>query len=226
VPRSTTLLAVAALTLLGLVAASCLVVPAGAELVLGTISVEDPTTHLHDMNITVGSTFKVDVWARNIPEPGVVDLHFTIVWDSKLIGFVSRGVHDHGFGVLAETIDSDRYEVEVASPFPHSPFIRDASWVTLTFRCLGEGSSGLIITYSHGYYGDYGHEFYFSPEDARVNQHAAPPPDEAAYGVEEVAMLSPRLAVVGIVGCIAIMAQLKEPEAKSFSSPFRSRHQL
>jgi hypothetical protein len=158
------------------------------------------------MDITVGSTFKVDVWARNIPEPGIVDLRFTIVWDSKLIGFVSHDVHDHGFGVLAETIGSDRYEVEVASPFPHSPFLRDASWVTLTFRCLGEGSSGLVIAYAHGYYGDYGHEFYFSPEDARVNQHAAPPPDGAPYGVDEVAMLSPWLAAVGLVGCIAIVA--------------------
>lgn len=189
-PRSTRLLAVAVVTLLGLVATLSLIVPARAQLVLGTISVEDPTTHLHDMNITVGSTFNVDVWARNIPEPGIVDLHFTVAWDSKLIGFVSRDLHDHGFGVLAEAIDSDKYEVEVASPFPHSPFLRDASWVTLTFRCLGEGSSRIIIAYSHGYYGDYDHEFYFSAEDARVNQHAPPPPDVAPDGVDEVATLS------------------------------------
>ena len=204
--RSTTALAVAALALLGLVATSCPVLPARAELVLGTISVEDPTTHLHYMDIAVGSTFKVNVWTRSIPEPGIVDLNFTIVLDSKLIGFVSRDVHDHGFAVLTEAIGSDRYEVEVASPFPHSPLLRDASWVTLTFRCLGEGSSALVITYSHGYYGDYGHEFYLSPENAELDQHATPPPDGAPYGVEELAMLSPWLAVVGIVGCIAVVA--------------------
>jgi hypothetical protein len=170
------------------------------------MSVEDPTTRLHTIDITVGSIFKADVWARNIPEPGIVDLRFTIVWDSKLVGFVSRDVHDHGFGMLAEAIDSDKYEVEVASPFPHSPFLRDASWVTLTFRCLGEGSAGIIIAYSHGYYGDYDHEFYFSPEDGRINQHPAPRADGAAYGVDEVATLSPWLAAVGLVGCIAVVA--------------------
>ena len=122
-----------------------------------------------------------------------------------MIGFVSRDVHDHGFGGLPKLLAQIGMRWRLPLPSPRSPFLRDASWVTLTFRCLGEGSSGLIITYSHGYYGDYGHEFYFSPEDARVNQHAAPPPDGAVYGIDEVAMLSPWLAVVGIVGCIAIL---------------------
>jgi len=78
-----------------------------------------------------------------------------------LIGFVSRDVHDHGFGGLPKLLAQIGMRWRLPLPSPRSPFLRDASWVTLTFRCLGEGSSGLIIAYSHGYYEDYGHEFNF-----------------------------------------------------------------
>jgi hypothetical protein len=130
--RSTTLLEGATLTLLGLVASSCLLLPDGADRVLGTISAEDPTTHLHAIDITTGSVFKVDVWTHNIPEPGIVDHHFTIVLD-------------------------------------------------------------------------YDHEFYLSPEDGRINQHPGSRANGAAYGVDEVATLSPWLAAVGLAGCIAVV---------------------
>lgn len=211
--RSNTLLVLTALTLIGLVASSCQVVPAKAEQVLGTISVEDPTTHLHTIDITVGSIFKVDIWARDIPEPGMVDFRFRMVWNPKLIGFVSRDIHDHGFGMLAETIDSGMYELEIASPFPHSPFINDASWVTFTFRCLGEGSSAITIAYSHGYYGNYGHELYFSPEDGTINQHPAPARG-VAHSVGETGVLLPWLAAFGVAGCIAIVVAVSNRRSR------------
>jgi len=201
--RSNTLLAATVLVLLGLITtSSCLVVPAGADNAPTTISVEDPVAHSHVMDVTVGSTFKVDVWMRNIPKPGVVGFRFKMTWNPKLIGFVSREFNDHGFGVLAETIDQDKYEVEIVSPFPHSGFINDASWVTFTFRCLGEGSSEILIEDPHGYYGDYGHELNLSPENATVNQH---PPGENSSG-DGTQALFPWLVVVGLVAGIGVVA--------------------
>jgi len=198
---------VSVLVLLTLVSTSRLGVPAEAEQVLGTLSVEDPTTHLHAIDVTVGSVFKVEVWARGVPKPGIVDLHFRIVWDPDLIVFVSHDIHDHGFGVLSGVVRSDSYELEVASPFPHSPFFEDVSWTTLTFRCLGEGSSEIEVAYSHAYYGDYDddHEFSFSPENATVNQK--PPQSATSAGdVEQtIGMLWLALATIGIV-CAAILA--------------------
>jgi len=203
--RSNTLVAVTVLVLLDLITtSSCLVVPAGADNAPTTISVEDPVTHSHVMDVTVGSTFKVDVWMRNIPKPGVVGFRFKVTWNPKLIGYVSREVNDHGFGVLAETIDQDRYEVEVVSPFPHSGFINEVSWVTFTFRCLGEGSSEILIENPHGYYGDYGHELSLSPENATVNQH---PLGENASG-DSIQALFPWLVVIGLVAGIVVVAMV------------------
>jgi hypothetical protein len=154
------------------------------------------------MDVTVGSAFKADVWMRNIPKPGVVDFRFKMTWSPKLIGFVSREVNDHGFGVLAEIIDQDRYEVEIVSPFPHSGFINEVSWVTFTFRCLGEGSSEILIENPHGYYGDYGHELNLSPENATVNQH---PLGENSSG-EKIQALFPWLVLIGLVAGIVVVA--------------------
>lgn len=201
--RSNTPVAVTALVLLGLITtASCLVVPAGADNTPTTISVEDPVTHSHAIDVTVGSTFKVDVWMRNIPKPGVVGFRFKTTWNPKLIGFVSREINDHGFGVLAETTNQDKYEVEIVSPFPHSGFTNEVSWVTFTFRCLGEGSSEILIEDPHGYYGDYGHELNLSPENATVNQH---PPRENTSG-DKTQTLLPWLAAIGLLACVAIVA--------------------
>jgi hypothetical protein len=201
--RSNTVSTVTVLVLLGLITtSSCLVVPAGADNAPTTISVEDPVTLSHVMEVTVGSTFKVDVWMRSIPKPGVVGFRFKMTWNPELIGYVSREVDDHGFGVFAETTDQDRYEVEFVSPFPHSGFTNEVSWVTFTFRCLGEGSSEILIEDPNGYYGDYGHELNLSPENATVNQH---PLGENSSG-DSVQALFPWLVVIGLVAVIVVMA--------------------
>lgn len=197
--HSTTLPVVTALTLLSLVIASCLAVPAKAVPALGTLSVEDPTTHLHKMDVAVGSTFKAEVWTRSIPKPGVVYFRFTITWDRNLLGFMSRNINDHGFGVVTEVIGTDKYDGEFVSPFPHSGFTNDASWVTFTFHCLGEGSSGITITYSHGSLSS-DQELSFSAEDATVNQHTAQP-----LADHNIAALWPWLTAAGVVACVAII---------------------
>lgn len=184
----------------GLLAASASVAPVSADRILGTVSVEDPTTRLHDIDVIAGSTFSVDVWTRDVPEPGLVDFHFKIVWNSELIAFVSRDVRDHGFGVLGEVIGSDSYEMELASPFPHSPFEGDASWVTLTFRCLGEGSSEIIVPLARGYYGDYGHELEFTSQNAMINQKFASSSSGAAV------TMAPWLVAFGLVVSVAVVA--------------------
>jgi len=191
---------VSVLALLSLAIASCLVAPAKAAPVLGTLSVEDPTTHLHTIDVTVGSAFKVVVWTRGVPKPGVVLFHFRIAWNPQLTGYVSRDINDHGFGVVAEVIDPGKYDGEFVSPFPHSGFTNDASWVTLTFRCLGEGSSGITITYSHGSLSNE-YEFSFSPEDATVDQHATQPQIDLAHSI---VTLWPWLTAVGAGACVAI----------------------
>jgi hypothetical protein len=202
--RFETLPMVSALGLLCLAIASCLAAPARAAPVLGTLSVEDSTTHLHTIDVALGSAFKVDVWTRNVPRPGVVDLHFGITWNPQLIGFVSREINDHGFGVVAEAIDTGKYEGEFVSPFPHSGFTTDASWVIFTLRCLGEGSSRITITYSHGSLSN-DHEFSFSPENATVDQHTAQPQVDLTHNIST---LWPLLTTAGAVACIAILAMI------------------
>ena len=187
-------------TLLGLAIASCLVASAGATPVLGTLSVEDSTTHLHTMDVPVGTAFKADVWTRHIPKPGVVNFRFRIAWDPQLISLVSRDINDHGLGVVAEAIDSGRYEIEFVSPFPHSGYTTDASWVTFTFRCLGEGSSGITITYSHGSLSS-DRDFSFSLENATVNQKTSQPSVDLMHNI---VTLWPWFTAAGVIVCLVV----------------------
>ena len=186
--------------MLGLAITSCLVASAGATPVLGTLSVEDSITHLHTIDLAVGTTFKADVWTRNIPKPGVVNFRFRIAWNPQLISLVSRDINDHGLGVVAETIDTGRYEIEFVSPFPHSGYTTDASWVTFTFRCLGEGSSGITIAFSRGSLSS-DQDFSFSLEDATVNQKTA---QLSVDLMHNIVTLWSWFAAAGVVVCLVV----------------------
>jgi len=195
-----TSLAVSAAALLSLTIVSCVVAPAGGAPVLGTLSVEDSITHLHTIEVAVGTTFKADVWTRNIPKPGVVNFRFRIAWDPQLISLVSRDINDHGLGVVAEAIDSGRYEIEFVSPFPHSGYTTDASWVTFAFRCLGEGSSGITITYSHGSLSS-DRDFSFSLENATVSQKTPQPSVDLMHNI---VTLWPWFTAAGVIVCLVV----------------------
>ena len=186
--------------MLGLAITSCLVASVGTTPVLGTLSVEDSTTHFHTIDVTVGTAFKADVWTRNIPKPGVVNFQFRIAWDPRLINLVSRDINDHGLGVVAEAINNGEYEIEFVSPFPHSGYTTDASWVTFTFRCLGEGSSGITITYSHGSLSS-DRDFSFSLENATVNQRTSQPFVDLVHG--DVTLWS-WFTAAGVIVCLVV----------------------
>jgi hypothetical protein len=113
-----------------------------------TIGVEPQTT-----SVGVGTTFTVDVWIRKVHDyGGLAFFEFKIVWDPQSVELVSYGNHvkqnDANWIVLKEERDSGSYLLKAQDPtmpdFPNNRrFYNDASWATLTFRCLALGDSSI-----------------------------------------------------------------------------------
>lgn len=193
--HSIRLLSATALVLLVLVVASALLLPvvgAGSS----TIAVEPQT-----VNITVGSNFSVDISIRNVQ--WMLGFRFKITWDPTLIEYVTRTLLlQQGWSVVTETVDgvTGTYVLQAAGGM----FSSDASWVTLTFHCLGPGSSTIGISPHPDSWWD--NPSTTPPFDVisagTCNQQSIPPVGGVVEPVHKLVVLRPWLAIIGLVGCL------------------------
>ncbi len=186
-----------AIVLLVLVVASGLALPArGAA---STVAVEPQT-----VDVTVGSNFSIDISIRNVQ--WMLGFHFKITWDPKLFEYVSRTLLlQPGWSVVTETVDGvgGTYVLQAAGGM----FSSDASWVTLTFHCLGPGSSPIGIS-------PYPDSWWDNPSTTppfdvvlggTCNQHPVVPVGGVILSVNRLAVMAPYLALFGMVAIVAVV---------------------
>jgi hypothetical protein len=200
------LLSATAVVLLVLVVASGLVLPArGAA---STVIVEPQT-----VDVAVGSNFSIDISIRNVNS--MLSFHFKITWDPNLIRYVSRTLLlQPGWSVTTETVDGlgGTYVLQAAGGM----FSSDASWVTLTFHCLGEGSSPIGISPNPDSWWE--NPSVFTPFTVVLggtcNQHPVVPVGGVMLPVNRLAVMAPYLALLGLVAAVAvvIVEPWKKPE--------------
>jgi hypothetical protein len=152
----------------------------------------------------VGQTFTVDVWIRDLSED-MINFGFIISWDPTMMEYVSHANHvsANGWSMAGpgEVIDLDNSEYWLIAEGP--AFGEDASWTTITFRCLGEGSSPINIV---DWQIENELEQLFEVEilKAAVNQN----PDATVGGVvsqiNKLTILTPYMALAGLI--IAVSA--------------------
>ena len=129
-------------TLLLAVIISSLGLPVSAQNGIAKIIVEPRV-----INVTVSTTFSIDIWIRDLNGDFMQEFDFTITWDPTLMEYISHVNHvlanDPNWLIDAETLDPvlGTYRLNAEAGRDGSPIDEDLSWVTLTFRCLGEGSS-------------------------------------------------------------------------------------
>jgi hypothetical protein len=195
-----------AVVLLVLVVASGLVLPArGAA---ATIAVEPQT-----VDVKVGSNFSIDMSIRNVGS--MLRFHFKITWDPNLVRYVSRTLLlQSGWSVETETVDGlgGTYVLQATGGM----FSGDASWVTLTFNCLGEGSSPIGISPNPDTWWE--NPSVSIPFDVVLggtcNQHPVVPVGGIVLPVNRLAVMAPYLALLVLVATVAavIVKPWKKPE--------------
>jgi len=201
------LLSATAVLLLVLVVASGLVLPARGN-GQSTIAVEPQT-----IDVTVGSNFSIDISIRNVG--WMLRFHFKITWDPNSVRYVSRTLlFKPGWSVETETVDGPggTYVLQATGDM----FSGDASWVTLTFHCLGGGSSPIGVS-------PYPDSWWENPSvlipfdvvlGGTCNQHPVVPVGGVVLPVNRLAVMAPYLALLGLVATVAvvIVKPWKKPE--------------
>lgn len=105
------------------------------------------------MNVYVGSTFQVSIVISNLPAP-MIGFDFEVTWDTTLMKLVGwdNFCDDRGWFHTENPVwcagEYIRYELE-GDANGVGPVSSDLEWAVLTFKCLGEGTSDIIIQSSH-----------------------------------------------------------------------------
>ncbi len=191
------LLSATVVVLLVLVVTSGLVLPARGN-GQSTIAVEPQT-----VDVTVGSNFSIDISIRNVGY--MLSFHFKITWDPNLMRYVSRTLLlQQGWSVKTETVDGPggTYALQATG----NMFSGDASWVTLTFHCLGGGSSPIGISPPDSGWENPSVSIPFDVvSGGTCNQQPVAPVGGVVLPVNRLAVMAPYLALLGLVATVAVV---------------------
>jgi hypothetical protein len=165
---------------------SGLIFPAIAFNGVAKIAVEGPTV------IGVSSEFTVDVWIRDLPT--AMELFSTrIEWDPSMMEYVSHVSHvtTNGWTPLFFSQLPGLIILEASG----SPFSEDASWISVTFHCLGPGISGIRVEESD----IVSHDPPISWEGIDLEVHQTVPVGGITTPINKLEILTPYLALAGLI---------------------------
>ena len=177
--------------------------------------IEQKGIPVNALDIPVGSTFTVNVWIRNIPGSGLDSFYFVVGWDQNMMMLESHqnssnpGWDDWGPEVIGIDV-IDFYGIVFGGPY----ITDDMIYLTLTFRCLSQGSSQ--ITLGDGYLSIDGLENNIIPPDfvLTCNQLSRTPSNPYYVGGEvfsanKLTVLSQYLALISVVAVAAVVVKRK-----------------
>jgi len=168
----------------------------------------DISVEPREINAYVCSRFSVEIWITNLPGP-MTWFNFTILWDPNLMELVDRENYAVGRGwEYLESLGDGRYSAE-AKRYQGSWSV-NAAWAKLTFHCLGEGTSEIFFSYAKIFIV----EEYIVPDPFTCTVHQTA---RAVGGVlataNKLAVLSPYLALIGLVGAVTAAVAIRKREA-------------
>ncbi len=180
-----------------------------------TICVEPQT-----VNVTVGSTFTVRVWIRNVAQSGLALFEFKVAWDPQIVELINCTnlvIHnDPNWAVLVEEHDSGSYRLKAWDPtMPQFPtnrrFYDDASWATLTYHCLGQADATIEFPVTvepsrWGYWSDGSDGYPFDEYlNGMVHQTELYPVGGIIQPVDKLLVSAPLVFFVGLVGTFSVI---------------------
>jgi len=177
------------------------------QLLAPEISLEMNGVPVTTLNVAVCSKFTLEFWIRKIPDGwGVMAFDIVITWNHNLIelleadpiereGWTQIVSQGPGFAkVKSFTVVANRW-------------IGNATWVLFTFHCLGEGTD-LMVLESPGedtiLLSDGGLPVSTYPKSCEVTVHQFKAVGGVVVPVNKLAVLSPYLALIGLVGVVTV----------------------
>ena len=201
-PLHKILLSVSLLTII----VSGLSLPVSAQNGIAKIIVEPRIT-----NVTVSTTFTIDIWIRDLNGDFMQEFDFTITWDPDLMDIVSSMDHvlanDPNWIIKTQNINPalGTYRLNAWSGLFGSAINQDLSWVTLTFHCRGVGSSPVNIQNTVIYRAATGaQEIEHEILKGAVTQEPGTPVGGYVTPINKLELLTPYLALAGLI--IAVSA--------------------
>ena len=171
------------------------------------------------ITVTVCSEFTVYVWIRNLPDP-MEAFDFGVKWDPMMMEHVSHGnqVEGNGWTIITETVNEGLgfYMLE-ADMGDGDQWTADAPWATITFHCLGEGTSILEVETIDTIWvrlstgeliGIFPDEF-----DSTVTQVEPAPVGGITTPINKLEIVTPFLALAGLIAVISTVFVIRRREA-------------
>jgi len=162
---------------------------------LPKISLEINGVPVTTLNIRVCSEFTLDLWIRDIPL-GYSMVYFIILidWDSNLIELVN-----------VDPIEPPGWTFTAGGKWTGPPWTEDAVWARFTFHCLGEGTGLMVLTSPIIVLQDPDENPYDTePEPFEFTVHQYRAVGGVLTGTDKLAVLSPYLALIGLVGAVTV----------------------
>jgi len=190
---------------------------------------EQSGSPISTLNIPVGSQFTVEVWVRNIPQTHqMVGLDFAVSWDKTQVEYVDHTTYAHYWVLTVEPADpkTDGVIWLYRPPDPQDPVSSQDSglWMTITFHCLAQGTSQITLSSAGTIFLSLSPvtQQNFDPIDilppnyvVTCNQLSRAPSKPYHYvggelfTTNKLAVLSPYLALIGVVAVAAVLIKRK-----------------
>ncbi|MCW3976153.1 MAG: hypothetical protein NWE86_07940 [Candidatus Bathyarchaeota archaeon] len=156
----------------------------------------------------VSSHFDVVVQIEVDPQAPIVGFVFTLYFDPDSMEYATHTINNASTGwnvvVVLDDVGIGEIDIYTASQIndPAVPTTRD--WVTITFHCLEKGDS--LITM----FGTIDFQAGAAPEPIQAidsaDVHQGSPVGGVFYSADKMNLISPWIAAISIIGCIAIVS--------------------
>jgi hypothetical protein len=149
--------------------------------------------------------FTVDIWIRDLPA-SMIEFDTRVEWDTSMMEYVSHLSHVTGNGWLPSYFSQTQGLIQLGAS--GSPFSQDASWITITFHCLGSGISEIRIEESRIDGAAAG--IAWNAIDLEVNQIESAPVGGVATSINKLEILVPYLALAGLIAVVSTVYVIKK----------------
>jgi len=161
------------------------------------------------ITVMVCREFTVEIWIRAIPYY-MIGFDFRVEWDPTAMEYRYHTTNDHGWPEI-HGVGADYLWFGYPPDTGHA-ITGDDWWATITFHCLHEGTSIIIVESADTVWlwDGVGEPFGVDPEyyGATVHQYARAV-GGVLTGTDKLAVLSPYLALIGLVGAVTVAVAVR-----------------
>jgi hypothetical protein len=165
---------------------------------IAKIAVEGPST------VGVCREFTVDIWIRDLPA-SMIEFDTRLEWDTSMMEYISHVSHVSRNGWSLDYLMQSPGLIQLGAS--GSQFSQDASWITVTFHCLGPGISELRIEESSIEGTTAG--IAYNDINLDVNQIESAPVGGVASPINKLEVLAPYVALAGLITAVSAVYVVK-----------------